>query len=143
MSIKYSLMKLKNPQQPTDPEKYYAKAQVREVIDLNRIADEISYSTSLTDGDVLNVLRALIRKTGEHLADGDMVDLGDFGRFRYELSSTGAEKKTEFTSANIRKVRLHFRPGLMWKPSVDRLRFEQVIPVEEKRIAKKKFKTQQ
>ena len=130
MSIKFSIMQLRNPLQPGDPKKYYAKAQVREVIDINRIANEISYSTSLTQSDVLSVLNALIYKTEEHLADGDIVSLGDFGRFQYQLSSEGADSKAEFTAARIKKVKLHFRPGRMWKPTVDRLQFEQVISVE-------------
>lgn len=140
MSIKFSLMQLRNPLQPGDPKKYYAKAQIREVIDINRISDEISYETSLTPGDVLSVLRALIHKTEEHLGDGDMVSLGDFGRFQYQLSSEGTDTKTEFTSARIKKVKLHFRPGRMWKPTVDRLQFEHVISVEERKEAIKKSK---
>lgn len=141
MSVKFSLMHLKNPIKPGDPKKYYAKAQVREVIDLNRIVKEISYATSLTDGDVVGVLRALIYKTEEHLSDGDMVDLGDFGRFQYQLSSEGTATKSEFTFAQIKKVKLHFRPGRMWKPSMDRLQFEHVISVEERKEAKKKSKS--
>ena len=130
MSLKYSLAELRNPLRPEEPKKFYAKSQVRDVVSLNRIADEISYSTTLTDGDVLNVLRGLIRKVKEHLADGDIVDLAEFGKFQYQISSHGAETKEKFTPANIRKVRLQFRPGEMLKPSLVNLQFERVLPVK-------------
>ena len=137
MSIKYSLMELRNPLRPQDEKRVYAKAQVREKVGLNTITEEISYSTSRTDGDVMSALRALMRITHKHLADGDMVELGDFGTFQYQLSSDAADTKEEFTHANIRKVRLQFRPGRMWKPNVKDFQFERVISVEARRLAKK------
>lgn len=135
MSLKYSLAELRNPMRPEEPKKFYAKSQVRDIVSLNRIADEISYSTTLTDGDVLNVLRGLIRKVKEHLADGDIVDLAEFGKFQYQISSYGAETKEKFTPANIRRVRLQFRPVELLKPSMVNLKFERVLPVKTRKAA--------
>lgn len=137
MSIKYSIAEMRNPLRPEDESLFYAKAQAREVIGMNRIADEIAYATSLTDGDVLNVLRGLIRKTREHLADGDIVDLGEFGKFQYQISSSGAMTPEEFTTSNIRKVRIQFRPGELIKESMDKLKFERVISVKARKQAAK------
>ncbi|MCD8031145.1 MAG: HU family DNA-binding protein [Bacteroides sp.] len=135
MSLRYSLAEMRNPMRPEEPKKFYAKSQVRDVVSLNRIADEISYATALTDGDVLNVLRGLIRKVKEHLADGDIVDLEEFGKFQYQISSRGAESKEKFTPANIRKVRLQFRPCEFLKPSLKHLKFERVLPVKTRKAA--------
>ncbi len=137
MSVKYSIAAMKNPQNPEAPKKYYAKAQVRDTVDLNRIADEIAYATSLTDGDVLNVLRGLIKKIQEHLSDGDIVSLGEFGTFQYQLCSWGAVTEKEFVPANIRKVRLQFRSGKLLRKGLNGLTFEKVISVKAKQAAKK------
>ncbi len=97
MSVKFSLARLRNPQDPDGPRKLYACAQVREEISLDRIAEEIAFSSSLTEGDVLNVLRGLAQNVVNHLADGDLVDLGDLGRFCYKLSSEGVDLVKDFS----------------------------------------------
>lgn len=137
MSVKYSLASMRNPLNAEEPEKVYAKAQARSTVDMNRIADEIAYASSLTDGDVLNVIRGLIRKIREHLADGDIVSLGEFGTFQYQISSKGAESVEQFTTANIKKVRIQFRPGSLVKEGLNGLKFERVISVKARKQAAK------
>lgn len=57
MSIKYSLALMSTkPGDDTAKKMYYAKAQADGVVTMDEMAEEISYATSLTDGDVLNVL---------------------------------------------------------------------------------------
>lgn len=141
MSVKFSAVPMKNMQKPEEPKKYYALAQARSLVDLNYVADEIAYSSSLTEGDVLNVLRALIRITQKHLADGDIVDLGDFGTFQLAVSTnrpTATEK--EFTAANIKATRIRFRPGTMLRAvtHIDSLTFEKNITVKAQKAAAKK-----
>ena len=127
MSVKFSLARLRNPQDPEGPRKLYACAQVREEISLDRIAEEIAFSSSLTEGDVLNVLRGLAQNVVNHLADGDLVDLGDLGRFCYKLSSEGVELVKDFSEDKIRRVRLHYRPGRIFQNKIPDLKFEYVI----------------
>lgn len=136
MSVKYSVSAMRNPQKPMLAKKFYAKAQARDIVNLNRIADEIAYATSLTDGDVLNVLRGLIKKLKEHLSDGDIVNLGDFGTFQYQISSTGAVTEKDFTVANIKKTRIRFRPGLMVKEGLFGLKFEKTLTIKDKMLNK-------
>lgn len=127
MSVKFSLAQLRNPQAPEAPRKYYACAQYREEISIDRVAREIAFSSSLTEGDVLNVLRGLAQNVIGHLADGDLVDLGDLGRFMYKLSSEGVDDVKSFNHANIRRVRLQYRPGRIFKKEISNLDFEHVI----------------
>lgn len=132
MSVKYSIAAMKNPSNPESPKKYYAKAQARDTVGLNRIADEIAYATSLTDGDVLNVLRGLIKMMKEHLSDGDIVNLGDFGTFQYQLSSYGAVSEKDFNPALIRKVNMQFRSGKLLREGLEGLTFEKVPALKAK-----------
>lgn len=127
MSIKYSVNQLRNPQAPEGPRKFYAHAQVRETITLRRLAKEIAYASSLTPGDVMNVLTEMSNHVADHLADGDLVDLGDFGRIQYQLSSEGADTEEEFKYTNIIKANLQFRPGLAFREKEKGLKFAKVL----------------
>lgn len=108
MAINYSVVAMKKPGQSEEPAKYYAKAQAAGVVEIDELAEEISYATSLTDGDVVNAIRALVKQVAKHIGKGEIVRLGNLGSFQAQLSSEGAEK---FTPASIRKVHLQFRPG--------------------------------
>lgn len=116
MSVKYSLALMSTkPGDESAPKKYYAKAQADGVVTMDEMADEIAYATSLTDGDVLNVIRALIRQMKTKLAAGRIVQLENLGTFQIQLSSVGTETEKEFTSSNITKAKIQFRPGKMVK----------------------------
>lgn len=132
MAINYSIAKMKNPNDKGAPEKFYAKAQASGTVDINELTEEISYSTTLTDGDVLNVIRALVKQINKHIAKGEIVKLENLGSFQAQISSDGAETEEEFSTANIRKVSLQFRPGigLRGQLSLDNLTFHKVKPLK-------------
>lgn len=112
MSVNYSLAYLSTePGNPDAPKKYYAKMQASGVVTMDEMAEDISYASTLTDGDVLNALRALIKQVNKHLAAGKIVRLENFGTFQLQLHSEGTETEKEFTSANITGVSIQFRPG--------------------------------
>lgn len=128
MAINYSVAAMKNPIDPEAPTKFYAKAQASGVVEINELADEISYSTSLTDGDVVNAIRALVKQIAKHICAGRIVRLESLGSFQAQLSSEGANTEKDFNPANIKKVHLQFRPGvgLQGILSLDNLSFKKV-----------------
>jgi len=140
MSLKFSVALLKNPLRREEPSKYYAKSQVRSVIGLNRVAKTLARQSTVTEGDAYNVLVNLPHVLNEFMADGDMVDLGDFGKFQYQLSSKGTEERSEFTHANIKKVKIHFRPSKLLQKHVSEMEFEEVVPLKDKKETKKQVK---
>lgn len=112
MSVNYSLAHMSSkPGDDKAAKLYYAKAQATGEVTMDEIAEDISYATSLTDGDVLNAIRALIKQVNRHLAAGKIVRLETFGSFQLQLSSTGADTEKKFTSANITGANIQFRPG--------------------------------
>ena len=115
MSVNYSLVQMKNPQKPTEEPKFYAKAQASGTVEINEIAEDVAYATSLTDGDVLNVIRALIKQMKKHMSNGRIVKLETLGTFQLQVRSEGAATKKEFTQANIKKTTIQFRPGTLVK----------------------------
>lgn len=110
--VNYSLALMSTkPGDETAPKKYYAKAQASGEVNMDEMAEDISYATSLTDGDVLNAIRALIKQVNRHLSAGKIVRLENFGSFQLQLCSTGVETEKKFTSANITEATVQFRPG--------------------------------
>lgn len=110
--VNYSLAHMSSkPGDESAPKLYYAKAQAAGEVTMDEMAEDISYATSLTDGDVLNAIRALIKQVNRHLAAGKIVRLENFGSFQLQLCSTGADTEKKFTSANITGASIQFRPG--------------------------------
>lgn len=111
--INYSIAAMRNPSDKDAPARHYAKMQASGIVDLDDMAEEISYATTLTDGDVLNVLRALIKQMKKNLMAGKIVKLEKFGTFQFQICSEGAETEKAFTPSNITKVNIQFRPGTL------------------------------
>lgn len=112
MSVNYSLAQMSSKSgDDTASKLYYAKAQASGEVTMDEMAEDIAYSTSLTDGDVLNAIRALIKQVNKNLAAGKIVRVENFGTFQLQLCSTGAETVKTFTSANITGASIQFRPG--------------------------------
>ena len=111
MPINYSVSPRINPRDKEAPPKYYGKVQTSGTINFDTLAEDISYATSLTDGDVSNVLRALVKQIKKHLADGKIVQLDGLGTFQFQMSSKGAVTEKDYSSSLIKKVRIQFRPG--------------------------------
>lgn len=116
MSVNYSLALMSTkPGDDSAPKKYYAKSQASGEITMDEMAEEISYATSLTDGDVLNVTRAIIHQLNKNLAAGKIVRLENFGSFQLQLQSEGSETEKTFTTNNITGASIQFRPGKVIK----------------------------
>ena len=135
MAINYSVAKMLNPQDRESGEyKYYAKAQASGSVGINELSEEIAYATTLTDGDVLNVIRALVKRINLHIAAGQIVvKLENLGSFQAQLRSTGTATEDTFSSAMIKKVTLQFRPGIGLKGQLNiaNLSFHKVKSLQE------------
>lgn len=134
MSVKYSLALMSTkPGDDKAPKKYYAKAQADGEVTMDDMAEEISYATSLTDGDVLNVVRALIRQMKVQLSAGKIVKMENFGTFQIQLCSEGSDTKKAFTVSNITAAHIQFRPGKMVKVATrsEALSYERVTGKKE------------
>lgn len=126
--INYSVTGMKNPNDPDAPMKYYAKMQASGIVELDDLAEEISYATTLTDGDILNVLRALIKQIKLNLKRGKIVKLEKFGTFQFQLCSKGADTERDFTASHITKANIQFRPGALLREvqNLETLSFKKV-----------------
>ena len=111
MAIKYQVLPRKNPQDITAPEKFYAAAVADGDVDLDRLAELISYQCTVTETDCYAVLMALEHNIIGELGQGRIVKLGRLGNFQVGISSTGSDTAAGVSATAITKSRILFRPG--------------------------------
>ena len=107
--MRIKLQKKKNPQKRTE-EKYYANP-----VNLGKkTLRDIAGRSSLTRGDIENVLSNFMDCLPHYLRDGFSVQLGEFGTMRLTLSSEGAATEKAFKTEKI-KPRVTFTPDVELK----------------------------
>ena len=129
--MKIKLVEKANPAK-RDQKKYYANAVNAGRKTIHDIARSIAGRSSLTRGDIENVLSNFVDELPEYLADGFSVQIGNFGTLRLSLSSDGAEKPEKFSTESI-KPKVVFTPGVEVKDSLLRISYEVVKEKEEKK----------
>lgn len=142
MPIYFSLGRMGNPGKPQEKKKLYARAQAQEVVTLDEIAEQAAWGTTLTAGDIKNVICSMGEKSADHLSNGEIVNLGGLGKIQVQVSSKGAATREEFTFRNIIKVNFRFRPGKLLRSALHDLTFKRVVAVKYMEEAKRKEREQ-
>lgn len=124
MPIKFKTQSRKNPQDLTAPEKYYAAAVADGNVDLDRLAELISYQCTVTETDCYAVLLALEHNIIGELGQGRIVKLGRLGNFQVGISSKGSDTAAEVSATAITKSRILFRPGKKLRSMLDGVSFK-------------------
>ena len=115
MAIPFKVLPKFNPADRSQPPKFYAQAVNKGSTDLRNLSNKISLISTVSTIDTMATLEALIQVLPGELAEGKSVKLGDFGSFHVTLQSEGAENEEAFTSGNIKKFSIRFRPGKIVK----------------------------
>ena len=114
--MKIKMVQRKNPQKKSEV-KYYASPVNAGKKTLRDIAKDIAGRSSLTRGDIENVLTNFMDCLPSYLRDGFSVQLGEFGTMRLTLSSEGALNEKAFKTETI-KPRVTFTPGVELKAAL-------------------------
>ena len=128
--MKIKMVQRKNPQKKSEV-KYYASPVNAGKKTLRDIARDIAGRSSLTRGDIENVLANFIDCLPHYLRDGFSVQLGEFGTMRLTLSSEGAATEKAFKTEKI-KPRVTFTPGVELKAALRENSYETVKEEEKK-----------
>ena len=123
--MKIKLVKRKRPGAKDDAGKLYANPVNVGKKTMHDIAKDIAGRSSLTRGDIENVLFNFIDRLPSYLRDGFSVQLGEFGTMRLTLSSEGAATVKAFKSETI-KPRVTFTPGVELKAALRENSYETV-----------------
>ena len=95
--------------------KYYARANQTGMIDILKIAKDISSFCTLTTTDIVAVLQSFIERIPAYLMDSKSVNLKPFGIFKLALNSESQEKEEEDKAKTIKGVRVLFKPSVELK----------------------------
>ena len=128
--MKIKMVQRKNPQKKSEV-KYYASPVNAGKKTLRDIAHDIAGRSSLTRGDIENVLSNFMDCLPHYLRDGFSVQLGEFGTMRLTLSSAGAATEKAFKTEKI-KPRVTFTPGVELKAALRENSYETVKEEEKK-----------
>ncbi|MGB5242694.1 MAG: HU family DNA-binding protein [Lutimonas sp.] len=123
MAVKLKMVTKRNPRNVSAPVKYHGVVVSRGKVNHRDLAELISSQSSMTEGDVLGVLKALELNMIDILESGRSVELGELGTFSIGASTTGIESKEKFSIRQVNKRRVLFRPGYSFKRMLKRLRF--------------------
>ena len=123
--MKIKLIERRKPGTKTGPGKFYARPVNVGKKHLRDIAHDIAGRSSLTRGDIENVLSNFIDCLPHYLRDGFSVQLGEFGTMRLTLSSEGAATVKAFKTETI-KPRVTFTPGVELKAALRENSYETV-----------------
>lgn len=124
--MKINLVERKNPLDRAQPAKWYANAVNIGVKDLDMIAKDIAGRSSLTRGDIQNVLSNFVDRLPGYLMDGFSVKLGEFGTVRLSLKSEGAPTAEAFNANGI-TARVVFTPSSEIKKELTGITYQREV----------------
>lgn len=122
--MKIKLVERESPLNRSKPAKWYANAVNAGKKDLKAIAKDIAGRSSLTRGDIENVLSNFVDKLPDYLKDGFSVQLDRFGTLRLSLSSEGADTPETFKTSSI-KPKIVFTAGAEMKKEMTDISYSQ------------------
>lgn len=110
---------------PLDQEhkQWYATSVNAGKIDTRMIAKTLADKSSLTTGDVMNVLENLMEEIPKWLSYGYSISLWELGIFRLSLSSEGVKEQKQFNTRTIKK-KIVFLPSKSLKSELKHIPFE-------------------
>lgn len=108
MALQFNAILRKNPL--TKTEKWYASSRLTGKRSTKDLSKDVANESSLSPGDVQNVIVNITEQIPKWLMEGNSVKLDGFGTFRLSFSSEGVATKDEVTANLIKNVRIIFEP---------------------------------
>ena len=125
--LTYNLIQRVNPRDLEAPRKYYAVKQPQGSVTVRELAARISRESMLGIVETTAVIEALLQSIPELLAEGKLVQLGEFGSYRLSLSSEGAESPETFSVGMINSPNLIFRAGREFQDKLTRVKYSRAM----------------
>jgi len=124
--MRVKLIKKSNPFDQSQSPKYFAHMENEGVIDLYDLANQITKYSSLSLGDILNVLENMIDAVSLFLLMGRGVRIGRLGMLRIVLKSEGVSSPADFNYNLIHRVKLQFTPSVQLKKQLEDISYEMI-----------------
>lgn len=124
MSVQFNVVKRGNPARPDMPKKYYPSIQSSGRVTLHQLAERSSKISTLSTTDIMAAVESFLTIIPEELANGRIVELGDFGNFWLRSNSDGAERPEDVRGSHVTGLSPRFNAGKRFKRVLKAVRFE-------------------
>ncbi|MBN1453660.1 MAG: HU family DNA-binding protein [Anaerolineales bacterium] len=124
MTIKFNIVERPNPQDREAPKKFYPSVQASGRKTLRQLSKRITQMCTVTGPDTLAVIESFLTIIPEELAEGNIVELGDFGSFWLRNSADGAEQAEDVSASQVTNLLPRFIPGKEFKKALYGVDFE-------------------
>ena len=115
MTVKYNVVARPNPQDREAPSHYYPSIQSSGRLTVRQLAQRMAEISTLSTIDTMAAIEAFLQVVPQELAEGNIVDLGDFGSFWLRTKTTGTADQESVGRTQILDVKPLFRPGKEFK----------------------------
>jgi predicted histone-like DNA-binding protein len=126
MTVKYNIVERGNPSNPQAPKKRYPSIESSGRRTLRQMAERISQVSTISTADTMAVLEAMLTIIPQELADGNIVELGDFGNFWLRSESIGVDVTEEVRPSQIKVILPRFNPGKQFKKILATIKYEKI-----------------
>ena len=124
MAIKITAVGKTSPTEPSQPMRYYPRAVQSGVIDLEKLSEQISTSTTLTETDCHAVIISLVNTVSKALEEGNIVRLGQFGTFQVSVKGSASQTPEAVSPKSVVSASIIFRPGIRFKKMLQTIKFK-------------------
>ena len=131
MALKYHLVQRldKSKDAAAGSKLYYGQIRAQQKLEFNKLCEIIASYSTASRGDVMLVIDGLLYVMRQHLENGEVVQVGDFGNFRMLAGSKGTAVADDCTTSLFKKGRIVFTPGPMLKEVTAKPKFEKIVPI--------------
>jgi predicted histone-like DNA-binding protein len=126
MSIKFNVVERANPRDLQAPKKFYPSIQSSGRMSLRQLSQRISQMCTVSSPDTMAVLESLLTIIPQELADGNIVELGDFGNFWLRSNSQGAEEMDKVSASQVTSLMPRFNSGKEFKKALSAADFVKI-----------------
>ena len=123
--MKYKVIERVQHRDPRGEKKQYASPVNAGNLTLKDLAKSIAANSSLSRGDIENVLTNFVEELPVFLKISMSVKLGNLGTMRLNLKSEGVEKSRKFDASKIKDVKVIFTPSVELKKNLEDIKFEE------------------
>ena len=124
MSIKFNVVERGRPGHSEAPKKYYPSIQSTVRVTVRQLAERASRMSTLSTPDMIAAIEALLAIIPQELADGNIVELGEFGSFWLRFSAEGVEDPAKVRGDQITTLIPRFMPGKQFKYKLGSVKFK-------------------
>jgi predicted histone-like DNA-binding protein len=124
MTVKYNVVERGNPANREAPKKFYPSIASTGRRTLRQLAGRIAEISTVSSADTMAVLEALLKTIPQELAEGNVVELGDFGNFWLKATSEGVETADAVRATQINTLLPRFNPGKEFKKALATIEYE-------------------